>query len=85
MKSLGANQLADSYIYYQLKFNATKRMLLLTLDMDRSTLVSIFLSVRYSGSNEVYYTHPNETYHTQECDQSSFETCVIRFDNYSKK
>lgn len=70
--SFQAQQLPDTYAYYQLTFTTNKEFLLLSLDIKHSTLISIYLSVHPSGSNELYYTHPNETAFTQECFQSSF-------------
>lgn len=72
MSNYETQQDADTYNYYRVTFNATKKILMLTLDMNPSTLISIYLSVHFQKSNEVYYTYPNETHNTQECDQTSF-------------
>jgi hypothetical protein len=51
MESCRAQQEADSYAYYSLRFNTTKKMLMLTLDTTPNTLVNMFLSVHLGNSN----------------------------------
>jgi hypothetical protein len=72
MSNYQADQPADSYAYYSLTFNTTKRLLLLTLDSNSTSYTSLFLSLHFKDSDSPYYSHPNETHSTQECDQSSF-------------
>ena len=50
-QSYNTTQAAATYKYYQLTFNATKRLLLLTLDTNTTAIANINISVHYSNSN----------------------------------
>ena len=58
-QSYTTTQQIATYKYYQLTFNPTKTLLLLTLDTNTTSMASIYISVHYSGSNELYFTHPD--------------------------
>ena len=77
------SQPANSYQYFSLTFDATQNLLELTVSEDTRSFLGIYLSLHQTGSNEAYYSFPNETHNTQECDQTSFDTCIIRLDKYN--
>ena len=52
------------------------------MSIENTAYTSMYLSVHAEDSDEAYYTHPNETHHGHECDQSSFDTCIVRLDSY---
>jgi len=69
-----------TYHYYQLTFNTSGHLLLITLDSNTSASDNLYISVRYPDSNQTYFTHPNDVNYTHECYQSSLDTCIVRFD-----
>lgn len=82
MKSQVFTQEANSYGYYQLTLNTTKTLLLLSLSLNEIAYTQLFLSLHPSSSSAPYFSHPNDTHFTQECDLSSFDTCIVRLDQF---
>jgi len=54
---------------------------MITIDQSDDSYLAVYISTHLNNSNKTYYTRPNDTHNTRECDQRSFDTCVIRFED----
>lgn len=57
---------------------------MITIDEQKLAFLTIYVSINYNN-NSTYYQLPNQTHHDIECDQSNFDTCIIKMQSIYTK